>query len=584
MSFDFTLGMAAYDNFDEVFFTVQSLRFHHRKAIERFEIVVVDNNPKSKDGSAIESFIAGRVQDRGRYVPFAEPKGSVPPRGHLFDVAQGKFVVCIDSHVMFEEGSLDRLVQFFDDNPTSDDLLHGVLVSNYGPHRIEGTHMVPQWRSHMFGTWGVDQRGKNPEGEPFEIPQHGLGFFAARRESWLGFRKDFVGFSGGEGYIHEKYRQAGRKVLCLPGVRWVHKFARPHGIPHKPNIEDKIKNHVRGWNELGVDLQTGSRENPLASIAEHYVGGVGTKERRGVLTFPRFVQLCREVGVEYPGQEPAREKSGIVLGPTSFGSYQMCGRPIVRELGFTELNSRAKITVSRKHDIALVVKTGIPAVVRQHCRRLIWYPLDIWFGDRRSAEMEPVEWCRLNWEAHNFDDIIVSTMALKAAADSELTKYRVRVHLVPHHADPRVGLDWYSKDGPIVYAGQMDFIGDEGKAVIEAAARQIGKDVVFGVSHECLKGASLALAPRLLLRTKLNVLAKPTVKIANASQAGIPVLATDDKSITDLFPDVRVCPVEAWRITDALAGEMSKALDDPPSIMKFPFDQWLQRIKEIVQG
>lgn len=580
---DFTLGMAAYENFDEVFFTIQSLRFHHRKAIERFEIVVVDNSPRqSKEAVAIKDFISGRVKDQGRYVSFPEPKGSVPPRAHLFDVALGKFVVCIDSHVFFEEGSLDRLVKFFDENPTSDDLLHGVLVSNYGPHRIEGTHMVPQWRSHMFGTWGVDPRGNDPEGEPFEIPQHGLGFFAARRESWLRFRPDFVGFSGGEGYIHEKYRQAGRKVLCLPGVRWVHKFARVKGAPYKPKIEEKIKNHVRGWHELGVDLQTGSKVNPLASICEHYVGGVGVRDAKPAVSMERFVALCREVGVNYGGAAPTRGKSGVIFGPTSFGSYQMCGKPLAGVLGFSEMNSRAKFKFERKVDVALVVKTGIPAPIRQKAKRVIWMPLDVWFASGNAANMEPGEWFRRQHDVFRFDDVIVATPALQAAAEAELVKRQVRVHLVPHHADPRVGLDWRKADGPIVYSGQKDFIGDEGFAVLQQAARLIDREFRTAIGFEVLEGAALVLAPRLLLRTKLNVLGKPTVKLANAAQAGIPVLATDDPSITGLFPDVRTAPVEDWRIPERLSVLMAQALDDPPSIVRFPFEGYVERMQEII--
>lgn len=576
--------MAAFDNFDEVFFTVQSLRFNHLKAIERFEIVVVDNNPSSRDGEAIKSFIEGRVNDRGRYVTYTEKKGSVPPRAHLFDVAKGKFVVCIDSHVLFDEGSLERLVRYFDANPESDDLLHGVLVSNYGPHRIEGTHMIPQWRSHMFGTWGVDERGKDINGEPFDIPQHGLGFFAARRESWLRFRDDFSGFSGGEGYIHEKYRQAGRRVLCLPGVRWVHKFARPHGIPHRPQLNDKIRNHIRGWNELGVDLQTGSRENPLGSICDHYVGGVGAREGKPALSWHNWLKLCKECGVEFTGPEPNRAKMGVVIGPTSFGSYGMCGRPIAQALGWPQLNSRSKVNLAQDVDVALVVKAGVPPIVRQRAGRVIWYPLDIWFGDRRSAELEPRKWCRLNFEAHKFDEIIVCTKALKEAAEAELSGSRVRVHLVPHHADPRVGMDWHDPAGPIVYSGQTDFVGEEGLEVCRQAAKEIGRPFKHSTSFDVLKGASLVLAPRLLLRTKLNVLAKPTVKIANAAQAGIPVLATNDASICDLFPDVRTAPVEEWRTPEALSRLMAEALGDQASIVRFPFEEWRTRMMEIIEG
>jgi len=576
--------MAAYDNFDEVYFTVQALRFYHPEAMKRFEIIVVDNNPESRDGKAVKSLIEGRVKDRGRYIPFPEPKGSCPPRGHLFEAARGKFVICIDSHVFLDIGVLGKFCEWFDQNPNSDDLLHGPLLSNYGPHRIEGSHMVPRWRSAMFGTWGVDERSRDPEGEAFEIPQHGLGLFAARRESWLGFHPELVGFSGGEGYIHEKYRQAGRRVLCLPFARWYHKFARPHGIPHRPTAEAKIKNHVRGWVELGVDLADGSTEEPVRSMCEHYVGGRGMKNDKPAMSFERFKSLCREVGHEYSLPAPTPPLSACVIGPLSFGSFQMRGKPIATELGLKVYNSRSKVRVDREYDVALVVKAGVPPVVRKAAKRVIWEPLDLWWGDRKEAALDPEDWLLRKWELWQFDEIILSTIGMKEAAEAALSSKGVIIHLVPHHADERVGLDWYDPAGPIVYAGMRDFVRPAIPAIEEAAAA-IGRKVVFDFAHhawQSLEGASLVLAPRLGLRTKMNVIGKPTVKIANAAQAGIPVLATPDSSITDLFPDVKTAEVSIWSDAKLLGRRLEGALVSPASIVKFPRDRWLERMKEII--
>jgi hypothetical protein len=438
----------------------------------------------------------------------------------------------------------------------------------------------------MFGTWGVDDRAKDIDGDPFEIPEHGLGFFAARRESWLGFHPDFSGFSGGEGYIHEKYRQAGRKVLCLPGVRWYHKFSRPHGIPHRPTVEDKIKNHVRGWTELGVDLATGETEEPCRSICEHYVGGVGERNNRGIISFERFVSLCREVGHEYKGGRPEKGRAGVVIGPRNFGSFRMRGRPIADRFSWKELNSRSKITVESpdRFDVAFVVKAGVPPVIREKSDRVIWEPVDLWFGDHRSAEMSPKDWLLSQWKAHRFDEIIVSTVPLKDAADRVLKPEGVRVHLVPHHADPRVGLDWFDPDGPIVYAGAKEFIAPARGTIIEAA-KKIGRELVLDHDHhswKALEGAALVLAPRLALRTRMNVLGKPTVKVANAAQAGIPVLATPDPAIAGLFPDVLGLEVDRWSNVESLAKTFDYALGSPPSICKFPAERWLERMKEII--
>src|SRR5207237_2934286 len=86
------------------------------------------------------------------------------------------------------------------------------------------THFDPVWRAQM---WGSDPRGQDPEGEPFEISMQGLGVFSCMKDDWLGFHPKFQGFGGEEGYIHEKFRQAGRRCLCLPWLRWMHRFSRP---------------------------------------------------------------------------------------------------------------------------------------------------------------------------------------------------------------------------------------------------------------------------------------------------------------------------------------------------------------------
>jgi hypothetical protein len=69
----------------------------------------------------------------------------------------------------------------------------------------------------------------------------------------LGYNKEFRGFGGEEGYIHEKYRRNGRKTLCLPFLRWLHRFERPEGISYPNNLQERYKNYLIGFRELGLD-------------------------------------------------------------------------------------------------------------------------------------------------------------------------------------------------------------------------------------------------------------------------------------------------------------------------------------------
>ncbi len=78
------------------------------------------------------------------------------------------------------------------------------------------------------------------------------------RSVWPGFNPAFHGFGGEEGYIHEKFRQAGGWSLCLPWLRWVHRFNRPSGVPYPLYIEDKLRNYILrnyifGFTELRLD-------------------------------------------------------------------------------------------------------------------------------------------------------------------------------------------------------------------------------------------------------------------------------------------------------------------------------------------
>ncbi len=79
--------------------------------------------------------------------------------------------------------------------------------------------------------------------------------------SWVGFNEKFTGFRGEEGYIHEKYKQNGRKIWCLPFLRWIHRFNRPRGVPYPLVIEERVRNYIIGHKELGL---------PYDDLIEHF--------------------------------------------------------------------------------------------------------------------------------------------------------------------------------------------------------------------------------------------------------------------------------------------------------------------------
>jgi hypothetical protein len=242
-----SVGMAVHNDLDGVLFTAAAALLYHPVD----EVLVVDNAPDTPHGQATRTYCAS-TGGKVRYVPFTAAIGTAAPRNEVFRQATGDVVVCCDSHVLFPPGSLAALRSFYTDRPDCPDLVQGPLV--YDDLANTSTHFdLSKWDGEMWGQWAYDDREK--AGEPFEIPAQGLGVFACRRDAWLGFSPKFRGFGGEEGYIHVKYRLAGRRAICLPQLRWFHRFHRPNGAGYPLNLRDKVRNYVIGFQELGLDLE-----------------------------------------------------------------------------------------------------------------------------------------------------------------------------------------------------------------------------------------------------------------------------------------------------------------------------------------
>lgn len=244
---ELTIGMAVYEDYDGVYFSIQALRYYHQEApLKRLKFLVIDNCPGGKHSEQTKKFVTGI---HGTYIATDEVKGTAV-RNLIFEKAETELVLCMDSHVLLEPGAIKALLAYYDQNPNSKDLLQGPLV--YDDLYNMASHFKPEWRAGMYGTWAWDERARSKRAEPFEIPSQGLGLFSCRKSAWLGFNRRFSGFGGEEFYIHEKFRQAGRKALCLPSLRWLHRFGRPNGTIYRNKWEDRIRNYLIGWRELGL--------------------------------------------------------------------------------------------------------------------------------------------------------------------------------------------------------------------------------------------------------------------------------------------------------------------------------------------
>ena len=171
-------------------------------------------------------------------------------------------------HVIIVPGALSKLIDYFEAHPDSRDLLQGPML--YDLRKI-ATHMEPQWRGGMYGTWAEDVRGADPLASDFEIPLHGCGLFACGREAWPAFNRMFRGFGGEEGYIHEKIRQRGGRTL---GLRYPNRW------------EDRVRNYMIGFTELGLDT---------AEMKAHFDEFLGAETSARI-----FTEIGRELDIDLP--------------------------------------------------------------------------------------------------------------------------------------------------------------------------------------------------------------------------------------------------------------------------------------------
>lgn len=241
-----TIGMASYRNFQEVWFTIQNLRMYHD--LTDTEIVVIDN----AGDDDMQAFFAAWMPAQVRYVRYTARQGTAAPRDQVFAEARGEWVLVIDSHVLLAPGAVAEFRQWSAAHPDCLDLLQGPML--YDDQRQMADAFQDKWEGEMWGVWR--NAAVDPAADPYEIEMMGLGLFACRRDAWLGFHPEFAGFGGEEGYIHTKYRQAGRRTLCLPFLRWLHYFHTRAGVvtaPYTPQRADKIHNYLLGFAELGLD-------------------------------------------------------------------------------------------------------------------------------------------------------------------------------------------------------------------------------------------------------------------------------------------------------------------------------------------
>jgi len=239
-----TIGIPTHNDYDGLYFTIMSLKLYHSfLRTDQVEFVVIDNDP---DNKKIAESIQKLVRSvNGKYIPIRE-KTSTTVKWLIPDYAEGEYILIIDSHIMIEPGGIDALMSYYEENPNTKNLIQGPLL--YDDFKTISTSFKPGWSSHMYGKWHYNEEYEL--GKPFEIGMTGAGLFSFKREHFPQMNQDFKGFGCEEWYIHEKFRQNGGKVISIPQLKWMHRFAKPHGITYPLTLDDKIWNYYIGWLEF----------------------------------------------------------------------------------------------------------------------------------------------------------------------------------------------------------------------------------------------------------------------------------------------------------------------------------------------
>ena len=407
-------------DFARLHLVIQHLRLTHKSALPFCELVIVDNDPDSDQGRETRDFCARAnippemqrklreewneksifFRDAAdlcfghgvRYVPYRTQRGTAPAKNAALKAARGIGKLCMDSHVLLEAGTLERVVQFIRENQDSKDLFHGPLMWDgliNGP-----SDMTPTWGSGGLGQWKDDARASDPNGSAFEINAMGMGLFLVM--DWLGFNPLMKGFGGEESIIQMRYRKAGRKVWCLPWLRWWHSFNNVHGRQFPALSLHKAWNHIIPLKEMGEEIDT-VRRHFLEEVKDpHVTAGVIDAFSRGIDMFENnfvsgtkvwesFNDACASIGQPSDISEHVEtltELSGQVNHITEFGVRgAVSTRALLRGL---KGNAAAKM---RSYDISGTLEAaGCVSLSNEYA-----IELEFTVADTRDIEIEQTD-------------------------------------------------------------------------------------------------------------------------------------------------------------------------------------------------
>lgn len=319
-----TVGCSTLLDFHGFLYTAASWMTHHGTFDGRVEYLLADNHPEptarlrgcpecsrlktpgercASCAKAVEDMEALADQNGVRYIRWAEKQGTYPGKNRLKVEARGKWVLTMDSHVLLSPATIERCIEWIEENPESDDFHHipclfrtqkGVACAI--DFRRQDYIYRNRSGSKQFPVYGWTRQAETA-GDPYPIAAMITSCYLVRRDAWFsakGYDPILGNYGGWEGPIQLKWWLMGRRVLsmrhsrqeiidrtgwlhhwhlfCKPGTRMANQTGRVHTGPSKMRNfaassaviggEAFVRQHCawKGWDFNRPEIQAGMAE------------------------------------------------------------------------------------------------------------------------------------------------------------------------------------------------------------------------------------------------------------------------------------------------------------------------------------
>ena len=261
------IGMATHGEFDGVWFTIQALRMYHGRG--RRGRVVRRHRQRSARRRPPPRCERSATGSRAIATSRSTAAPGTAVRDLVFREADADVVCCVDSHVLLAPGALEALRDWFDAHPDSLDLLQGPLLHDDLDLERAVTHLEPTWGAGMFGQWARDARLDDPGRRAVRDRDAGPRRVRVPAQRLAGAQPAAARVRRRGGLPARDVPPARRPGAVPPAAARGRTGSRDRpGISYPNRWEDRIRNYLVAWGELGWDV---------APMEAHFVELLGSQ-------------------------------------------------------------------------------------------------------------------------------------------------------------------------------------------------------------------------------------------------------------------------------------------------------------------